>query len=174
MQVRNSGYADYVRPPIDRYHTLQFGSFDEISNVGYLHALELFTKWAETGRISEMFSSKNVEEKKSSTAHKFGASFSVETKFTDLAELVSRINRPTVVKSSSVLVSAHVSDDDDDMSVTSEPAIASAAMPVSVHRRKAGSEGTSPGSVTVSSMDVDDEAERRLHEFDEDEHQSSN
>jgi len=29
-EVRNSDYCTYIRPPIDRYKTLQFGSFDEI------------------------------------------------------------------------------------------------------------------------------------------------
>lgn len=28
--VKNSNYCEYLRPPIDRYRTLQFGSFDEI------------------------------------------------------------------------------------------------------------------------------------------------
>jgi lysophospholipid hydrolase len=28
--VKNSDYCEYMRPPIDRYRTLQFGSFEEI------------------------------------------------------------------------------------------------------------------------------------------------
>jgi lysophospholipid hydrolase len=28
--VKNSNFCEYLRPPIDRYRTLQFGSFDEI------------------------------------------------------------------------------------------------------------------------------------------------
>jgi lysophospholipid hydrolase len=28
--VKNSNFCEYLRPPIDRYQTLQFGSFDEI------------------------------------------------------------------------------------------------------------------------------------------------
>ena len=28
--VKNSDYCEYIRPPIDKYGTLQFGSFDEI------------------------------------------------------------------------------------------------------------------------------------------------
>lgn len=28
--VKNSNYCEYLRPPIDRYRTLQFGLFDEI------------------------------------------------------------------------------------------------------------------------------------------------
>ena len=29
--VKNSDYCEYMRPPIDKYATLQFGAFDEIS-----------------------------------------------------------------------------------------------------------------------------------------------
>lgn len=29
--VKNSDYCEYIRPPIDRYRTLEFGKFDEIS-----------------------------------------------------------------------------------------------------------------------------------------------
>lgn len=28
--VKNSGICEYIRPPIDKYATLQFGAFDEI------------------------------------------------------------------------------------------------------------------------------------------------
>jgi lysophospholipid hydrolase len=30
QEVKNSDYCEYIRPPIDKYKTLQFGSFDEI------------------------------------------------------------------------------------------------------------------------------------------------
>ena len=29
-EVKNSDFLEYIRPPIDKYQTLQFGSFDEI------------------------------------------------------------------------------------------------------------------------------------------------
>ena len=29
-QVKKAPYCEYIRPPIDRYQTLQFGTFDEI------------------------------------------------------------------------------------------------------------------------------------------------
>ena len=28
--VKNSGYCEYMRPPIDKYATLQFGAYDDI------------------------------------------------------------------------------------------------------------------------------------------------
>lgn len=30
QEVKNSDYCEYIRPPIDKYTTLQFTSFDEI------------------------------------------------------------------------------------------------------------------------------------------------
>ena len=155
MQVLNSGYADYIRPPIDCYKTLQFGSFDEISDVGYSHARELFSEWARSGRIQELFM--ELGEKSKATA---AAVTAVDPKFTDLAELVSRIDWSPA----SAAASAHVSDDD--MSVTSEPAIVT--LHTSPRRRKAGSEGTSPGSVTASS-DNEDDVDARMRDFDDDE-----
>jgi lysophospholipid hydrolase len=35
--VKAADYCDYIRPPIDQFATLQFGSFDEIKDVGYYH-----------------------------------------------------------------------------------------------------------------------------------------
>lgn len=29
--VKNSEYCEYIRPPINRYRTLEFGKFDEIA-----------------------------------------------------------------------------------------------------------------------------------------------
>ena len=42
-QVKNNEYCTYIRPPIDKWKTLQFGSFDEIMDVGYIHGKTLFT-----------------------------------------------------------------------------------------------------------------------------------
>jgi len=152
--VLHSGYADYIRPPIDSYRTLQFGSFDEISDVGYHHTRELFTDWTQSDRIQELFMELGEKAKSPVTAVT-----AVDAKFTDLAELVSQIDRPPV----SAPASAHVSDDE--MSVTSEPAIV--ALHTSPRRRKAGSEGTSPGSLTASSDNEDDDVDARLHDFDD-------
>lgn len=41
--VKSADYCDYIRPPIDRYGTLQFGSFDEIRDVGYYHGKTYFS-----------------------------------------------------------------------------------------------------------------------------------
>lgn len=43
-EVKKSDYCTYIRPPIDRFKTMQFGSFDEIFEVGHSHGSTLFTK----------------------------------------------------------------------------------------------------------------------------------
>ena len=40
--VKNSGYCEYIRPPIEKYGTLQFQDFDEIKDVGYRHGETYF------------------------------------------------------------------------------------------------------------------------------------
>lgn len=42
-KVKRSDYCSYIRPPIDRFKTMQFGSFDEIFDVGYSHGTVLFS-----------------------------------------------------------------------------------------------------------------------------------
>jgi hypothetical protein len=42
QEVKKSDYCEYIRPPIDLYKTLQFGSFDEIREVGYRHGAAYF------------------------------------------------------------------------------------------------------------------------------------
>lgn len=42
-EVKRSDYCSYIRPPIDRYKTMQFGSFDDIFEVGYNHGTMLFS-----------------------------------------------------------------------------------------------------------------------------------
>lgn len=36
-QIKRSDYCTYIRPPIDKYKTLQFGSFDEIMVSNFCH-----------------------------------------------------------------------------------------------------------------------------------------
>lgn len=41
-EVKRSDYCTYIRPPIDQFKTLQFGSFDQILQVGYQHGIASF------------------------------------------------------------------------------------------------------------------------------------
>ncbi|XP_023188917.1 neuropathy target esterase isoform X2 [Xiphophorus maculatus] len=52
--VKKSAYCEYIRPPIDRFKTMDFGKFDEIYEIGYQHAKMLFTGWARGDIIMNM------------------------------------------------------------------------------------------------------------------------
>ncbi|CAF0782025.1 unnamed protein product [Brachionus calyciflorus] len=53
--VKNSDYCEYMRPPIDKYRTLQFSSFDEIKDVGYNYGKILFDTWLKHDGSIEKF-----------------------------------------------------------------------------------------------------------------------
>ncbi|XP_051956104.1 patatin-like phospholipase domain-containing protein 7 [Xyrauchen texanus] len=87
--VKSSDYCEYIRPPIDRYRTLEFGKFDEISEVGYHHGKTVFDVWCRSGVIEKMMKDRHQEE-----FHKTQSNNVVtcpNASFTDLAEIVSRI-----------------------------------------------------------------------------------
>uniref|UniRef100_A0A8D3CE20 lysophospholipase n=1 Tax=Scophthalmus maximus TaxID=52904 RepID=A0A8D3CE20_SCOMX len=92
--VKNSDYCEYIRPPIDRYRTLEFGKFDEIAEVGYQHGKTVFDVWRRSGVLNL----KNL-----STGPKKIVVTCPNASFTDLAEIVSRIEpvKPAVVNEES-------------------------------------------------------------------------
>ncbi|XP_025195604.1 neuropathy target esterase sws isoform X2 [Melanaphis sacchari] len=49
--VKTSDYCQYIRPPIDKYKTLQFKSFEEIKEVGYQHGKTYFAGLKLAGKI---------------------------------------------------------------------------------------------------------------------------
>lgn len=55
--VKTSGYCEYIRPPIDKYGTLQFDLFDEIKEVGYKHGTTFFQGYKKAG-LFQNFSGK--------------------------------------------------------------------------------------------------------------------
>ncbi|KAJ3604043.1 hypothetical protein NHX12_028784 [Muraenolepis orangiensis] len=87
--VKDSDYCEYIRPPIDRYGTLEFGKFDEIADVGYQHGKTVFDVWQRSGVVDNMLKDRRQEE-----FHKTRSGNVVtcpNASFTDLAEIVSRI-----------------------------------------------------------------------------------
>ncbi|KAM9393186.1 patatin-like phospholipase domain-containing protein 7 isoform 2-T2 [Pholidichthys leucotaenia] len=87
--VKNSEYCEYIRPPIDRYGTLEFGKFDEITEVGYQHGKTLFDVWQRSSVVDSMLKDRHQEEfHKTKTGHVVTCP---NASFTDLAEIVSRI-----------------------------------------------------------------------------------
>lgn len=88
--VKNSDYCEYIRPPIDRYRTLEFGKFDEIAEVGYQHGKTVFDVWCRSGVVDKMLKDRHQEEFHN-TQSKNNVVTCPNASFTDLAEIVSRI-----------------------------------------------------------------------------------
>ncbi|XP_058495644.1 patatin-like phospholipase domain-containing protein 6 isoform X4 [Solea solea] len=88
--VKKSAYCEYIRPPIDRFKTMDFGKFDEIYDVGFQHGKLVFTGWARGDIIMNMLkdhrSADYNDSKRTDSCTCSGADF------TDLAEIVSRID----------------------------------------------------------------------------------
>ncbi|KAM7393057.1 hypothetical protein PAMA_007940 [Pampus argenteus] len=96
--VKNSDYCEYIRPPIDRYRTLEFGKFDEIAEVGYQHGKTVFDVWTRSGVVDKMLKDRHQEEFHN-TQSKNNVVTCPNASFTDLAEIVSRIEpvKPVLV-----------------------------------------------------------------------------
>ncbi|XP_061763925.1 patatin-like phospholipase domain-containing protein 7a isoform X2 [Nerophis ophidion] len=96
--VKNSDYCEYIRPPIDRYRTLEFGKFDEIAEVGYQHGKTVFDVWTRSGVVEKMLKDRHQEEFHN-TQSKNNVLTCPNASFTDLAEIVSRIEpvKPALV-----------------------------------------------------------------------------
>jgi lysophospholipid hydrolase len=83
--VKNSDYCEYMRPPIDKYKTLAFGSFDEIKDVGFNYGKNYFDTMAKNGRLVR-FNPWMQQEKPMKTSHSFN-----EYTFIDLAQIVCKL-----------------------------------------------------------------------------------
>ncbi|KAF0298701.1 Neuropathy target esterase sws [Amphibalanus amphitrite] len=98
-EVKGSDYCEYIRPPIDRYRTLQFGSFDEIKDVGFAHGSAYFSGMRKAGTLQALYDPKSSAAVALETASGQPRKLSQETphaphKFTDLAQMVCRVRVP--------------------------------------------------------------------------------
>ncbi|XP_077180272.1 patatin-like phospholipase domain-containing protein 6 isoform X3 [Paroedura picta] len=87
--VKSSSYCEYIRPPIDRFKTMDFGKFDEIYDVGYQHGKVVFDGWCRGDIIEKM-----VQDRHSADFYenkRMDVLMCPSAGFTDLAEIVSRI-----------------------------------------------------------------------------------
>lgn len=84
--MKNSDYCEYIRPPIDKYKTLQFGSFDAIREVGYQYGKAYFEGQSRAGNLPNYSASADLQ--KNCNVH----SLSSYT-FTDLAQMVCKVSR---------------------------------------------------------------------------------
>ncbi|XP_032979039.1 patatin-like phospholipase domain-containing protein 7 isoform X2 [Rhinolophus ferrumequinum] len=90
--VRSSDYCEYLRPPIDSYGTLDFGKFTEICDVGYQHGRTVFDIWGRSGVLEKMLQDRQGTNKMKAC----DVLTCPNASFTDLAEIVSRIEPPQV------------------------------------------------------------------------------
>nr|KAF6309821.1 patatin like phospholipase domain containing 6 [Pipistrellus kuhlii] len=91
--VKSSSYCEYLRPPIDCFKTMDFGKFDQIYDVGYQYGKAVFGGWTRGDVIEKMLTdrrSADLIESRRADVLAFPSSG-----FTDLAEIVSRIEPPT-------------------------------------------------------------------------------
>ncbi|XKL67411.1 hypothetical protein PGB90_002902 [Kerria lacca] len=105
-EVKNSDYCEYIRPPIDKYKTLQFSSFDEIREVGYNHGKTYFAALAKAGALPFLFKQPDGNYnsnfgylKSQSKSQSLGTTLGYT--FTDLAHIVCKVPRDMYVEDSS-------------------------------------------------------------------------
>ncbi|XP_045105769.1 neuropathy target esterase sws-like isoform X1 [Portunus trituberculatus] len=94
-ELKASNYCEYIRPPIDKYQTLQFGAFDEIKEVGYQHGKTYFSGMLKGGRTVESIYQLSCHSSSECWQHsKFSLNASPAS-FTDLAQVVCAVKKPT-------------------------------------------------------------------------------
>jgi len=96
-EVKNADYCDYIRPPIDKYGTLQFDAFDEIRDVGYYHGQTYFSGLRKAGQLWFMNTDSldrrgSLENLGTEYSNRSGGSYA---RFTDLAEMVCKVRQTT-------------------------------------------------------------------------------
>ncbi|XP_031629019.1 neuropathy target esterase sws isoform X1 [Contarinia nasturtii] len=135
-EVKNSDYCEYIRPPIDRYKTLAFGSFDEIKDVGYIHGRNCFDAMEKSGRLGRFnkWFSKELPKKLPNSLNEYS--------FIDLAQIVCKVPERVRVEQ----ISTSSSDEEFDGYI-SEPSNLVLEEPIRVDR--------TGGSLSLSENDFD-------------------
>uniref|UniRef100_A0A1B6E580 Neuropathy target esterase sws n=1 Tax=Clastoptera arizonana TaxID=38151 RepID=A0A1B6E580_9HEMI len=91
-EVKSSDYCEYIRPPIDKFKTLQFGSFDEIKDVGYNHGRTFFAGMLKGGGLPPFLKQPETIKVKSMQSPNAQQNVAAYT-FTDLAQMVCKVQR---------------------------------------------------------------------------------
>ncbi|KAJ8914971.1 hypothetical protein NQ315_002495 [Exocentrus adspersus] len=141
-EVKNSDYCEYIRPPIDKYKTLQFGSYDEIREVGYQHGKAYFDGQMRAGNLP-IFKAASEIHKSSSNVHSLGG-----YTFTDLAQMVCKVSRPYEEEDST---SSSSDEEDDRGGYASEPT--AGLLEEKKHVRRAG------GSLSLSENELESDVD---------------
>ncbi|XP_026669648.1 neuropathy target esterase sws isoform X2 [Ceratina calcarata] len=91
-EVKNSDYCEYIRPPIDKYKTLQFTNFDEIKDVGYQHGKTYFEGQLKAG-VLPRFNADRENARALRAKHQAANQQTVPSyTFTDLAQMVCKVS----------------------------------------------------------------------------------
>ena len=110
-EVKTAEYCDYIRPPIDKYGTLQFDAFDEIREVGYYHGKTYFAGLRKAGQLWFM-SQPSLDRRRSMEILESPVKgVRGVARFTDLAEMVCRVRQVTPDR----VEPGYSHDDDDDV-----------------------------------------------------------
>ncbi|CAG9818201.1 unnamed protein product [Phaedon cochleariae] len=131
-EVKNSDYCEYIRPPIDKYRTLQFGSFDAIREIGYEHGKAYFEGQLRAGNLP-IFRTLSELHKSSSNVNSLGS-----YTFTDLAQMVCKVSRP-YEEEESTSSSSDEEDEDARGGYASEPTVRLSENDKNLIRRTGGS-----------------------------------
>ncbi|XP_012287845.1 neuropathy target esterase sws isoform X3 [Orussus abietinus] len=92
-EVKTSDYCEYIRPPIDKYKTLQFANFDEIKDVGYQHGKTYFEGQSKAGVLPRFIADReNARAMRAKSQAENQQPISSYT-FTDLAQMVCKVSR---------------------------------------------------------------------------------
>ncbi|XP_076232249.1 patatin like phospholipase domain containing sws isoform X2 [Calliopsis andreniformis] len=91
-EVKNSDYCEYIRPPIDKYKTLQFANFDEIKDVGYQHGKTYFEGQSKAG-VLPRFNADRENARAMRAKHQSNQQSLSSYTFTDLAQMVCKVSR---------------------------------------------------------------------------------
>ncbi|KAK0159924.1 hypothetical protein PV328_007384 [Microctonus aethiopoides] len=89
-EVKSSDYCEYIRPPIDKYKTLQFANFDEIKDVGYYHGKTYFEVQSKAGVLPQFNADR--ETAKAMRAKTVNPDTISSYTFTDLAQMVCKVS----------------------------------------------------------------------------------
>lgn len=150
-EVKNSEYYDYIRPPIDKYKSLQFNSFDEIREVGYGHGKIYFNAILKSGNLPAYLKLQDVNfvgGRRTSTKPKSPSTYT----FTDLAEMVCKIQPSSLLEESSSDSEYEPDEEYPEIGYASEPA--SVAFPGNANMMKRVS-----GTRSLSENELESETE---------------
>ncbi|KAL0108884.1 hypothetical protein PUN28_014178 [Cardiocondyla obscurior] len=92
-EVKTSDYCEYIRPPIDKYKTLQFANFDEIKDVGYQHGKTYFEGQSKAGVLPRFNADRENARAMRAKCQAANQQSPSSYTFTDLAQMVCKVAR---------------------------------------------------------------------------------